>query len=38
MVELRNAAKQRLDFNLAEFHDWLLGYSSVSRAFIPDRD
>jgi uncharacterized protein (DUF885 family) len=36
IVALRTAAEQRPDFDLARFHDWLLGYSSISPAFIPD--
>jgi uncharacterized protein (DUF885 family) len=36
IVELRTIAEQRADFDLAGFHDWLLGFSSISPAFIPE--
>jgi uncharacterized protein (DUF885 family) len=36
IVALRRLAERRSDFDLASFHDWLLGYSSVSPTFIPD--
>lgn len=35
-VELRHQHEQRPDFRLAAFHDWVLGFSSVPPALIPD--
>ena len=35
-VELRRQHERRPDFRLDAFHDWVLGYSSVAPALIPD--
>jgi uncharacterized protein (DUF885 family) len=36
IIELRQLAQRRPQFSLPDFHQWLLGYSSVSPAFIPE--
>jgi uncharacterized protein (DUF885 family) len=36
IVELRRRAERQPGFDLYGFHDWLLGYSSISPAFIPE--
>jgi uncharacterized protein (DUF885 family) len=35
IVALRRACESQPDFDLYNFHDWLLGYGSVSPVFIP---
>jgi uncharacterized protein (DUF885 family) len=38
IVELRRRAERQPGFALSEFHDKLLGFSSISPAFIPESE